>query len=76
MAVRLEMVLEKYFTRWIAEIFNTFKCSAHRFLIFREYVIYSEAGFINVSLVIIHGVKTFSLIKTIEQLGWHNSTIN
>lgn len=49
MAVRLEMVLEKDFTRWITEVFNTFKCSAHRFLIFAECVIYSEAGYISVS---------------------------
>ena len=62
-------MLEKDFTRWITEIFNTFKCSAHRFLIFRECVIYSETDYIIMSQVIIHGVKTFSLIKTIEQLG-------
>lgn len=69
MAVRLEMMMEKDFTRWIAEIFNTFKCSAHRFLIFCVCVIYSETDYIIVSHVIIHGVESFSLIKTIEQLG-------
>ena len=69
MAFGLEMMLEKDFTRWITEIFNTFKCSAHRFLIFCECVIYSETDYIIMSQVIIHGVKTFSLIKTIEQLG-------
>lgn len=77
MAVRLEMMLEKEVTRWIAEYFkNTWKSSAHRLLIFHECVIYSEASYINVFEVIIHGVKTFDLIKTIEQLGWHNCAIN
>lgn len=56
MAVRLEMMLEKDFTRWIAEIFrNIFKCSAHRFLIFHEYEF--MAGYINMFQVIIHGSK-------------------
>lgn len=77
MAVRLEMMLEKEVTRWIAEFLKlTFKSSAHRFLIFHERVIYSEASYINVFEVIIHEVKTFKLIKTIEQLGWHNCTMN